>query len=112
MEENDKFVEVPNEIPDNFVKEGVKYRLLFRNLVTGMAKVGSKVGVGVYALFYKDSAKVVGYTIVNFRLRLNRFEDNIPYVAFPSVDSWGKDGFSKYTYEGAVLKYDSLRGML
>ena len=108
----EKIVDVPQVVPDNFKKEGVKYKLLCHNLVTERAKVGSKVGVGTYALSYGDDAKVVGYAVVNFRVKLNRFDNDIPYVAFPSLDTWGKDGFSKYTYQGAMSKYMSLEGML
>lgn len=111
MEENDKFVNVNDFVPAFFRRDGVEHKLIYKNLVRKEAKVGSKVGVGVYELSYPKSHVIVGYNVVNFRCMINPFNFNV-YTPYPSKDKWGVDGFSKYSLEGAMKKVEELEKVL
>lgn len=111
--EKDKLFEVPENVPTLFKKEGLYHRLVEISICgTGMVKKGSKVGVGVYGLSYENGGQFVGYVVVNLRLRLNRFENDKPYISFPSSEKWGVDGFSYYNLRGGLVKYEELVGQL
>lgn len=107
----EKIVEVNDFVPTYFRRDGVAHKLIYKNLMCKEAKVGAKVGVGVYELSYGKSALIVGYNVVNFRCMINPFNLNV-YTPYPSKDKWGVDGFSKYTLEGAMKKVEELEKLV
>ena len=105
---NIKLVVIDGSPKETFVKDGILHELVTKSLLSGEVKVGSVVGVGCYRLSLSDGGESAGYAVVNFRCRLNRFENDVPYYALPSSESFGVDGFSKFTFKGATAKYGEL----
>ena len=103
-----KLVVIEGSPKETFVKDGILHELVIKSLLLREVKVGSVVGVGCYRLSLSDGGESAGYAVVNFRCRLNRFENDTPYYALPSNESFGVDGFSKFTFKGAIKKYGEL----
>lgn len=108
MKDNEKLVVIDGSPKEKFVKDGILHELITKSLLLREVKVGSVAGVGCYRLSLSDGGESAGYAVVNFRCRLNRFENDAPYYALPSNESFGVDGFSKFTFKGAMEKYSEL----
>jgi hypothetical protein len=88
-----------------FVKDGTVHKLIGHYLVEGWANEKGSVGVGVYELSYEEGA-VVGYSVIDFVKRINRFENDVPYVGLAGSGQWGIQGWSYYQKDTALKKFN------
>jgi len=92
-----------------FNKDGITHKLIKYSDTANedRGEVGKAYGVGLYELSLVGENDVVGYNVHRMRVRFNSF-DQVTYLAQPSSDLWGVDGFSYYTLCGGLTKFEEI----